>query len=556
MNARTTIGSKLLLSSAVMVVALVAVGAVAYGGVRRVVARLDDVAEVQFATQRAISRTIEGTGQVARGMNGVKIPGASKALRGIFLNHIAQGVTKVDEGRAAFEALPLDPALRDLHARIAEPWRVWKTAALELADAHREWDRLLESGLAADDPAVRAAVERTDAVGKRAATLVQPVENPVLALQENVARQVASAQTEARADADRTLAIILAVAVAGTALAVLVAILLRGSILLPLRHAIALAEKVAQGDLRERVQVTRGDEAGQLQAAMRDMVERLSQVIGDVRSGGDALRAAAGQVAATALALSEGTGQQAASVEETTSSLEEMNASITQNAENSRQTEGIAAQAARTAEESGKAVEQSVGAMRSIAERISIVEEIAYQTNLLALNAAIEAARAGEHGKGFAVVATEVRRLAERAQRSAKEIGELAGSSMQVAERSGKLLVELVPSIRKTADLVQEVSAASREQSTGVGQVSKAMSAVDDVTQRNASAAEELSSTAEQMSAQVEALQGVIGFFQVEGSGEKAAPRPVPAAPLPAGAARPGARMITDRWPARAKKGA
>jgi methyl-accepting chemotaxis protein len=552
MNARTTIGSKLLLSSAVMVVALVAVGAVAYGGVRRVVARLDDVAEVQFATQRAISRTIEGTGQVARGMNGVKIPGASKALRGIFLNHIAQGVTKVDEGRAAFEALPLDPALRDLHARIAEPWRVWKTAALELADAHREWDRLLESGLAADDPAVRAAVERTDAVGKRAATLVQPVENPVLALQENVARQVASAQTEARADADRTLAIILAVAVAGTALAVLVAILLRGSILLPLRQAIALAEKVAQGDLRERVQVTRGDEAGQLQAAMRDMVERLSQVIGDVRSGGDALRAAAGQVAATALALSEGTGQQAASVEETTSSLEEMNASITQNAENSRQTEGIAAQAARTAEESGKAVEQSVGAMRSIAERISIVEEIAYQTNLLALNAAIEAARAGEHGKGFAVV----RRLAERAQRSAKEIGELAGSSMQVAERSGKLLVELVPSIRKTADLVQEVSAASREQSTGVGQVSKAMSAVDDVTQRNASAAEELSSTAEQMSAQVEALQGVIGFFQVEGSGEKAAPRPVPAAPLPAGAARPGARMITDRWPARAKKGA
>jgi methyl-accepting chemotaxis protein len=193
-----------------------------------------------------------------------------------------------------------------------------------------------------------------------------------------------------------------------------------------------------------------------------------------------------------------------------------MSSSITQNAENSRQTESMAKEGSRNAEEGGKAVMETVAAMRSIAERISIIEEIAYQTNLLALNAAIEAARAGEHGKGFAVVATEVRKLAERAQKAAKEVGTLAGSSVAVAERSGQLIVDLVPAIRKTADLVQEVAAASAEQSSGVAQVSKAMGIVDQVTQRNASAAEELSSTAEEMATQAEALQQLVGFFTVK----------------------------------------
>lgn len=277
---------------------------------------------------------------------------------------------------------------------------------------------------------------------------------------------------------------------------------------------------IAAGDLTREITVEGEDAIGKLGKAFNAMSQKLSQIIGEVRQGAGAISSASAQVASSAQALSQGTSQQASSVEETTSSLEQMSASITQNAENSRQMEQMALKGAKDADESGKAVKDTVDAMKAIAEKISIIEEIAYQTNLLALNAAIEAARAGEHGKGFAVVATEVRKLAERSQTAAKEIGNLADSSVKVAERAGQLLVELVPSIKKTADLVQEVAAASREQSSGVGQMNKAMAQVDQVTQRNASSAEELSSTAEELASQAEALQQLMAFFRVKGMEE------------------------------------
>ncbi len=318
--------------------------------------------------------------------------------------------------------------------------------------------------------------------------------------------------------------LILLMLVLGAACAAVSAIVVTRGITTPVLDVVAIAEKIAAGDLRDSIDVTNGDETGRLQAAMREMSQRLAQVIGEIRTGAGALSAAATQVSAASQSLSQGTSEQAASVEETTASLEQMSASIAQNADNSRQTEQIAAKGARDAEEGGRSVQQTVDAMKAITEKVSIIEEIAYQTNLLALNAAIEAARAGEHGKGFAVVATEVRKLAERSQAAAREINGLATSSVKVAERSGQLLADLVPSIRKTADLVQEVAAASHEQSSGVAQINKAMSQVDAVTQRNASSTEELASTAEELASHAESLQQLMDWFRVPGS-DDGAPR-------------------------------
>jgi methyl-accepting chemotaxis protein len=310
----------------------------------------------------------------------------------------------------------------------------------------------------------------------------------------------------------------LAMAVLGAVLAFALGLFISRSITMPVRQVVLVAEAIARGDLNQRFELNRKDEIGQLLVAMSTMVLKLRQVLGEVRSSANALSSASEQVSATAQSLSQGTAEQASSVEETSASLEQISASINQNAANSRQSEQMAVKGAREAEESGAAVGETVSAMKTIADRVNIIEEIAYQTNLLALNAAIEAARAGEHGRGFAVVATEVRKLAERSQAAAKEISSVATSSVKVAERSGALLKELVPSIRKTTDLVQEVAAASKEQAAGVGQMNKAMSQVDQVTQRNASGAEELSSTAEEMASQAEALQQLVAFFSVDGA--------------------------------------
>jgi methyl-accepting chemotaxis protein len=285
----------------------------------------------------------------------------------------------------------------------------------------------------------------------------------------------------------------------------------------PVKEMASHLQEMAEGggDLTRRIGIDSRDEIGTMAQSFNLFVQKLEEIISEVRASSDGIADAAGQVAASASSLSQGTSEQAASIEETTSSLEQMNASIGQNADNSRQMEQMAVKGARDSEESGSAVRESVTAMKQIAQKISIIEEIAYQTNLLALNAAIEAARAGEHGRGFAVVATEVRKLAERSQTAAQEIGGLAANSVAVAERSGQLLQELVPAIRKTAELVQDVAASSTEQATGVAQINKAMTSVDTVTQQNASSAEELSSTAEELAAQSEALQQLMNFFKV-----------------------------------------
>jgi methyl-accepting chemotaxis protein len=280
-----------------------------------------------------------------------------------------------------------------------------------------------------------------------------------------------------------------------------------------------MLESMAEGDLSQRITNQYEGTFGVLKDSANTTAEKLAQTISSVRSAAEALGSASSELSATAQTLSGAASTQASSVEKTSASVEEMNASISQNTENSKVTDSMASKASKEANQGGEAVKETVIAMKQIANKIGIIDDIAYQTNLLALNAAIEAARAGEHGKGFAVVATHVRKLAERSQVAAQEIGELASTSVDMAERAGKLLDEIVPSISKTSDLVQEITAASMEQSVGVNQINDAMDKLNQITQQNASAAEELASTAEEINGEAEELSQLMTFFRLGNDG-------------------------------------
>jgi len=336
--------------------------------------------------------------------------------------------------------------------------------------------------------------------------------------------QVDEAKTSVQAiikTVDKVLQVLVLSGCLAILIGIVVAILITRSIKKPISEGVSAANALAAGDLTVSVEATSTDEIGQLMGSLKNMVEKLKQVVGEVITASDNVAAGSLELSATAQQMSQGATEQAASAEEVSSSMEEMASSIRQNTDNAMQTEKISIKSSVDAKEGGKAVAETVAAMKEIATKISIIEEIARQTNLLALNAAIEAARAGEHGKGFAVVASEVRKLAERSQSAAGEISNLSTRSVAIAEQAGEMLTRMVPDIQKTSELVQEITAASKEQDTGAEQINKAIQQLDQVIQQNASASEEMASTSEELSSQAEQLQHSISFFNIGNEGRR-----------------------------------
>jgi methyl-accepting chemotaxis protein len=325
--------------------------------------------------------------------------------------------------------------------------------------------------------------------------------------------------------------ILVIVIVLSVLLGVFMGVVITRGITLPLNRGVEFAKNIAAGDLTAELDIDQSDEVGMLANALKEMTHKLGNIISEVIAGSNYVASGSQQMSSTAQQMSQGATEQASSVEEASASMEEMAANIQQNTDNSNQTEQIAKQATIDGSEGGEAVGNTVTAMKEIADKISIIEEIARQTNLLALNAAIEAARAGEAGKGFAVVASEVRKLAERSQAAASEISASSVSSVAVAEKAGALLAKIVPDISKTSDLIQEISASSKEQNIGADQINRAIQQLDSVIQQNAGASEEMASTAEELSSQAEQLKSSVAFFKVKGGNiaQSSAPRIAPA---------------------------
>ena len=431
---------------------------------------------------------------------------------------------RIDENRqASFDRI--DAALQDFLQLPRQSSREEQVVE-RVQDEYREWrlvhtpidDVLQEIIDAEDQEAVTALI---DDYSEAVATMI-PVSDTMGAtfdeLTEVSVEDTGEEMADDLAQANFLIYLIVGTSVVVVILAIAIGLILSRLITRPLALGVAFAKQLADGNMTARIDVEQKDEIGILAAALIDMRDRLVAVVTDVAQATENVASGSQEMSTSSEQLSEGASEQAASAEEVSSSMEEMSSTIQQNSDNSTQTDQIARKTAESAEKGGKAVQDTVDAMKQIADKISIIEEIARNTNLLALNAAIEAARAGEQGKGFAVVASEVRKLAERSQKSAAEISELSSSSVEVAERAGELIGGIVPEIRKTAELVQEIRASSNEQSSGAGQINDAIVQLDQVIQRNASAAEEMASMAEELSSQSDQLRSTMSYFKLDES--------------------------------------